>query len=515
MARSIDAESGPRRAPAAVRGQESIESDRAGANTKTPTADATTGRRWPSSRATWPTAARVTCGRPKGCAADNASLAAGFAVRPIWYYLIASPCCSLVGMVSLPAKVDRLMGTMSRLGIPARTRPAPAGWRAWLVLPFLVLFFCRSLVDFARWQRICVALARGLIVLLLVLALAGLSLLRPTRDLFVVFAVDRSESVASRESRRSTFLDRPSLPLAATVSRCSLSPRSPELSRPAARWEAISAAAADRPTSIALRRPAPPTSRLDDNGTDLAAAIEVAAAACPRSTCRRSSSARWQPDRRATRSRPRALRGKVDVLDRPAAGPQRARGAALGRERPGPGPAGPAVQRRGRDRLQPRRRQGTSRGLSRRHKVADQAYKLKKGENRFVLQQTIDAGGLDAYHRPAQGLSGHAARQQQRLRARLDRGQAASLLIESDPDQAKHLTWALEEQDIQVDVRPPQGCPDNLADLQNYDLFILSNVPATSLRMRQMEVARTLRARPGRRADDAWRRPVVRPGGLL
>ena len=44
---------------------------------------------------------------------------------------------------------------------------------------------------------------------------------------------------------------------------------------------------------------------------------------------------------------------------------------------------------------------------------------------------------------------------------------------------------------MQVDVRPPQGMPDALADLQNYELLILSNVPATALSMRQMEVART------------------------
>jgi Ca-activated chloride channel family protein len=65
------------------------------------------------------------------------------------------------------------------------------------------------------------------------------------------------------------------------------------------------------------------------------------------------------------------------------------------------------------------------------------------------------------------------------------------LLVESDTDQAKHLTWALEEQNMQVDVRPPRGVPETLAELQNYDLLILSNVPATALSQRQMQVART------------------------
>ena len=65
------------------------------------------------------------------------------------------------------------------------------------------------------------------------------------------------------------------------------------------------------------------------------------------------------------------------------------------------------------------------------------------------------------------------------------------LLVESDPKLIRDLTFALEQEDIQVDVRPPQGMPDNLADLQNYELLILSNVPATALTQRQMEVART------------------------
>ena len=49
------------------------------------------------------------------------------------------------------------------------------------------------------------------------------------------------------------------------------------------------------------------------------------------------------------------------------------------------------------------------------------------------------------------------------------------------PKTARDLSYALEEQDVQVDVRPPQGMPDSLADLQNYEMLILSNVPATAL----------------------------------
>src|SRR4029078_2328547 len=70
-------------------------------------------------------------------------------------------------------------------------------------------------------------------------------------------------------------------------------------------------------------------------------------------------------------------------------------------------------------------------------------------------------------------------------------GKPRVLIVESDPKLIRELTFALEQEDIQVDLRPPTGMPDNLADLQNYELLILSNVPATALSQRQMEVART------------------------
>jgi uncharacterized membrane protein len=70
-------------------------------------------------------------------------------------------------------------------------------------------------------------------------------------------------------------------------------------------------------------------------------------------------------------------------------------------------------------------------------------------------------------------------------------GKPRVLLVESDPKLAKHLAWALEQEEIQVDVRPPQGMPDSLNDLQNYELLILSNVPATALTLQQMKLTRT------------------------
>ena len=70
-------------------------------------------------------------------------------------------------------------------------------------------------------------------------------------------------------------------------------------------------------------------------------------------------------------------------------------------------------------------------------------------------------------------------------------GKPRVLIIESAPKDVGDLVAALEEHEIQVDVRPPQGMPDSLSDLQNYELLMLSNVPATALTLRQMDLART------------------------
>jgi hypothetical protein len=75
-------------------------------------------------------------------------------------------------------------------------------------VPVLLYYFYRSLVDFPRWQRSVSLAIRIVIVVLLALALAGLTLLRPTTEQFVVFAVDRSTSVGEESTRAADkFLD--------------------------------------------------------------------------------------------------------------------------------------------------------------------------------------------------------------------------------------------------------------------------------------------------------------------
>jgi len=366
------------------------------------------------------------------------------------------------------------------------------------VLPALVYYFYRSLVDFARWQRVLSLWLRAAIVILLLLALAGLNLVRPTRELFVVFAVDRSQSVGGEGNRTvDAFLEK-AAPLAGS-NHFAVLPFASEPGSVRNGVEAVDeikkAATSESTKAAGPRKPdAEPTDAkgLDRKGTDLSAALEVAAAAVPPFYVPRivllSDGNATTGDSLKTAA---ALRGKVEVLT-----------VAL------PGRTDPEVQLSAVSapaQVQQGEPFNVEVLIDSNHddeqgkveiyrgdiKVADQAVKLKKGENRVVLKQTIELGGLTPLTARLKGYKDTLLDNNSDFGLVAVAGKPRVLLVDSDPDQAKHLTWALEEQNMQVDTRPPRGAPDSLAELQNYDLFVLSNVPATALTMRQMEVART------------------------
>jgi Ca-activated chloride channel homolog len=402
-------------------------------------------------------------------------------------------------MVPLSAQVDRLMGSAplaSSIGIEL-SRP----W--WLLglfaLPVLFYFFRRSLVDFARWQRIWSLGIRCLIVVLLLLSLAGLALIRPTRELFVVFAVDRSESVGEKGVEAvDTFLS--GAFATAGNNRFAVLPFASEpgtvVPGPDA-WEALkkrAAAAGGKADARPLGTPPVPADAegLDRKGTDLAAALEVAAAAVPPFYVPRIVLVSdGNPTRGDSLQAAASLRGKVQVLTVPLPGrtePEVQLSSVVAPAQVLQGEPFNVEVLIDSNHDDEKGRVEVFRGDI---KVAEQTVKLKKGENKLVLKQTIDSGGLTPVTARLKGYEDTLLDNNSDFALVSAAGKPRVLLLESDPDQAKHLTWALEEQNMQVDVRPPRGAPESLAELQNYDLFILSNVPATALSLRQMEVART------------------------
>jgi Ca-activated chloride channel homolog len=349
---------------------------------------------------------------------------------------------------------------------------------AWLVglavVPLLVYYFYRSLADFPRWQKILSLATRCVIAALLVLSLCGLTLLKPTHDQYVVFAIDRSLSVGEKsESEVTSFIERSLLTLGAN--------RAAFLNFGARPGRATE----ERPAAGAVQ-----ISEADTQGTNLAAAIEAAAGAIPPAYVPRivlfSDGNQTEGDAVKAALQAGLTVSTVPVQTRIDPEVQVSAVSVPAQVREGePFYVEVVVDSNHED-------EGTIEVFRGAHKVIDQRQKLKKGENRFRFEQSITRERLAAYAVRIRGLSQDTLFDNNSESGLVfTSGKPRVLLVDSDPKLLQQLVWALEQEEIDVDVRPPQGMPDNLSDLQNYELLVLSNVPATALSQRQMEITRT------------------------
>jgi Mg-chelatase subunit ChlD len=365
-----------------------------------------------------------------------------------------------------------------------------------IAVPLLVYYFYYSLADFPRWQRAISLAVRTVIVLLLVLALAGLTLLRPTSEQFVVFLIDESTSIGDDSAKRaSEFLDEAVqntagnrvafLSFAADPDDIRDERKSPE--------QAIASGetASGKNTQDAIQ----PAAALSPDekrrrGTDIAAAIESAAGFTPpgyvpqfvllsdgnqtagdalKAALRSGVPISTVP--LATRTEPEVQVSTVQVPAQVREGEPFYVEVVIDSNHDDEG----LIQ--------------VYRGA---HQVVSERRPIKKGENRFRFQQSITQERLASYSARIQNLRSDTLLDNNAESGLVfTAGKPRVLIVESDPKLIRQLVFALEQEEIQVDVRPPTGMPDNLSDLQNYELLILSNVPATALTQRQMEIART------------------------
>jgi Ca-activated chloride channel homolog len=326
-------------------------------------------------------------------------------------------------------------------------------------LPVLGWYFYRGLTDFSLWQRRASLAARAAVVALLVAALCGLTWLKSSKDLFVVFAVDDSLSVGDEaKPEAEKFLDR-------------------------------ALAAAGRNKYAFVRFAAEPGPVINRMGTNLAAAVEVAAASIPPSYVPRivmlSDGNQTAGD--AVRA---ALQGKVPVstVPLPVRSEPEVQVSAVNV---------PAQVREG----EPfyvevvidanHDDEGEVEVYRGAHKVVAEKVKVKTGENRFRFRQQITSERMAEFTARITGFKDKLLDNNAARGLVFTNGKPRVLLVDSDPKQAKHLAFALEQEGIKVDVRPPQGIPDTLSDLQNYELLALSNVPATAMSTRQMNLVRS------------------------
>ena len=420
-----------------------------------------------------------------------------------------------------------------------------------VVVPLLVWYFRRSLSDFPPRQILVSLLTRCMVVALLALAMSGLALLRLTSQQFIIVAIDQSLSVSSDEeadpvakadageektevkkSQVDEYLDKALVSVSRTGDKVMFIPFASQAGALSSERPVAGTGKGEEKSPHPNPLPAEPgrgdKRELDRNATDIAAAIRSAAGAMP-------------PDyvpRIVVMSDGNQTAG--DAL-------QAALGTAFGNAPPRPSPL---PRRRGRgdkaedialpltfnhqpstnlipiDTIPLKVRdtpevqvaavevpaqvregepfyvevainsnhedEGLVEVFRGAHKVLSEIRKLKPGENRFRFQQSITGERLAQYTVKIGGLKTDTLLDNNTESGLVfTTGKPRVLLIESDPKLAQQLVWALQQEEIEVDVRPVEGMPESLADLQNYELLALSNVPATALSQRQMELART------------------------
>ncbi|MCA9175373.1 MAG: VWA domain-containing protein [Planctomycetales bacterium] len=404
--------------------------------------------------------------------------------------------------------------------------------RPWALASLLVLapvvayYFARSLSDFPRPQRVVSLIVRLTLIALLVLALGGLTLLRDTRQRFIVFLLDQSTSVGeSAQAKADAFLDEALakqgrhqavfLPFASEVGAMAdrradviagpdgagaaddnkLSSDEPSSDEPSSDESDGAAPGSDEPLAVVQTGPTPKQQREERwrryrDGTNLASAIEAAVGYLPPGYVPEivvlSDGNTTDGDALAAAARSRAPISTVPLPTRTEPEVQVSEVVVPAEVREGePFYVEAVIFSNHPDKALVEIFKGD-------HKVVSEEHELKVGENRLRFQQSIERARLAAYTVRVTKLSEDTLLDNNSESGLVfAAGKPRVLIIESDPNLIRDLAYALEQEGVEADVRPPQGMPDSLADLQNYELLMLSNVPATSLTGQQMELVRT------------------------
>ncbi|MDR2441481.1 MAG: VWA domain-containing protein [Planctomycetaceae bacterium] len=124
-------------------------------------------------------------------------------------------------------------------------------------------------------------------------------------------------------------------------------------------------------------------------------------------------------------------------------------------------------------------------------KVIEETKPLKIGENIFRFQQSADDQRQQEFSVTVVARGDTILDNNRAARLLFTGGKPRVLIIDTEPKTIRDLVSALREQDIAAEVRPPEGVPKTLKELDHFDAVLLSNVPATLLTQSQMELLRT------------------------
>ena len=341
-----------------------------------------------------------------------------------------------------------------------------------LLLPILWWWQRRSLSPLTRRQRLISLILRSSIMALVVAALTEPLWLSERRATHVFWAVDVSRSVGGEAVRTATNF------VAAANKAGGIE---------SSGWLAFAGRAATLKNEIALGELAPRTLR--DDATNLAGALQFAEASFPLGFAKTvvlfsdgQQTAGNLDDQLAELNR-RGIRIHTVMVSPPDRPEVLVRGVEAPRHVKEDEPFRVSTEI-----VSNREQEAEVDFFQNGTKVGMKTVTLQRGANRLEFTQSVKGEKVFEFAAAVRGREDTLADNNQAASYVLADGKSKVLLLADKPDHARYLSWALKQEGILLDVRPFTGAPTEMGDLQNYDLVIMDNIPATDLLPEQLKL---------------------------
>ncbi len=346
-----------------------------------------------------------------------------------------------------------------------------------LALPLLLLGQRRSLADFTPSQRRTCLAVRALILSLIALAMAGVRALLPSSELGVLFIVDGSASISPEAAKTARDFVSAALSSQRTGDQTGVVGfgKSTEVWQP--------------PIENAVRLEWPPLH--DAKASDIGGAIDFASAlfAADQSPRVVLLSDGNDTGGRALETATRLARAGIEVWTVPLRNPTKPEVLVERVDVPSRMKLGEPFDLTANIRSNVATR-AKVRLYQSQFLIAEREMNLKVGDNDFRTPGLKPDGNFVQYEVEVVPEQDTTIENNRATAVASMRGQPRVLLVDGDSEKARPLADILRADKIAVELRGPNGAPRTLDDLQQFDLFLLSDLSALTLGREQMELYR-------------------------
>jgi len=345
---------------------------------------------------------------------------------------------------------------------------------AWLLLllvavPWTVWLALRSDVQTGAWRKWLSFGLRLLIVLLLVLAIAGLQWKRPQEGMNAFFLLDRSDSIPSQQQESAREY----------VTKVSVAKKKED--NVGVLVFGTEAAIESSPLSV-VRSDTKIYAVVDGQRSDIASAIRLGSAAFPETGQKRlvilSDGNENMGDAFAAAVSAKSLGVSIDVVPLGVS-----RGGDISVQKlslPGNIKKGQTFEVKifaQADQAQ----QGTIRLFQNDQLLGEQKVRLEQGKNLFSFPQTLAEPGFYSYDVRLEAGGDVVPQNNRAINFTTVRGDPRILIISSEPDKDRPVADAIRSANLEVVLADITKFPGTLAEMQSYDSIFLCNIAAGDL----------------------------------